>query len=194
MKTLATLVRHAVTFLIGLLVAWFTVHLTAPEELKTATDAANALVEPLVVVAGFVGVILSRLAMPFLSKYFRLGAGEHSDKGSAGGLMPCVLGLSMAAALLGLSLPSCAPNGLSVELREGTMSYSAKEGFNMEFKPGYGEEPEYYRKKREAMSEELRAKSAEEDFNPLDEPGSLPPTVEELHRANVRAITRRVDW
>jgi len=112
MKTLATLIRHAVTYLVGILLAWFTVHLTAPQELKSATEAANALVEPLVIVVGFVGVILARLAMPLLNNIFRRGAGEvnDSDAGASGGKFPLALLLCAAAGLMGV-LPSCATRG-----------------------------------------------------------------------------------
>ena len=130
MKTFATLARHEVTYLVGLLVAWFTLHLTAPEDLKTATDSAHALVEPLVVVAGFVAVILTRLAMPALNKIFRRGSGEN-DGDSAGGLSPCWIIVVMAAALMG-ALPSCSPNGTPVTFRligpDGAIGYSSKGG------------------------------------------------------------------
>lgn len=110
MKTLATLFRHGVTYLVGLLIAWFTLHLSGAD-LKSASDAANALIEPLVIVLGFVGVILTRLAMPYLSKIFRRGAGE-TDGDSGGGLLPCFIVLSMAAAFMG-SLPSCSPQQIA---------------------------------------------------------------------------------
>jgi uncharacterized protein involved in response to NO len=105
MKTIATLLRHGITYLVGLMVTWFTLHL-AGDELKSASDAANALIEPLVIVLGFVGVILARLAMPFIQKIFQRGAGE-TDEDSAGGLSPCVLGLCVAAAGLVFPLSSC---------------------------------------------------------------------------------------
>ena len=115
MKTLATLIRHAITYLVGILVAWFTLHLTAPDELKSATDAANALVEPLVIVTGFVAVVLSRLAMPVLTNLFRRGAGEDSSGGSGGGLNLLMLGgMLMISTAAVVTLPSCnlpAPSG-----------------------------------------------------------------------------------
>lgn len=135
MKTLATLTRHSVTYLVGLLVAWFAVHLTAPDDLKTATDAANALVEPLCVVIGFVAVILTRLAMPIFNKLFRRGAGETTSD-SAGGLSPCVMGLALAAGLLVVgALPSCSPGTaqawpITFHLKgpDGDVAYSSKGG------------------------------------------------------------------
>jgi hypothetical protein len=113
MQTLATLTRHGITYLVGILTAWLAVYLTAPEELKTATEAANALVEPLVILIGFVAVILSRLAMPALNKIFRRGAGEDSANGT--GLAPLVaIGtvIGMTAAVGGL-LPSCSTGPVS---------------------------------------------------------------------------------
>ena len=137
MKTFATLIRHAITYLVGLLVAWFAIHLTAPDDLKTATDAANALIEPLCVVAGFVAVILTRLAMPLFSKLFRRGAGE-TDAASGGGLSPCVMGFVLAAGLVVGALPSCSPSQtaaarawpITFHLKgpDGDIGYSSKGG------------------------------------------------------------------
>jgi hypothetical protein len=123
MKTLATLTRHGITYLVGLLVAWFTLHLTAPDELKTATDAANALVEPLVIVAGFVAVVLSRLAMPFVNNLFRRGAGEKGDSG--GGLNLLGLGgmMMIGTAAVG-TLPSCTPGQSTEYPVTGFVSYT----------------------------------------------------------------------
>ena len=106
MNTLATLTRHIVTYLIGLLAAWLAIYLTGAD-LESATKAANALIEPLVIVAGFVAVILARLAMPVLNKIFRRGAGEYSSGGS-GGMLPLALWLGLSMAVVG-TLPSCAP-------------------------------------------------------------------------------------
>ncbi len=109
MKTLATLTRHIITYLTGMLVAWLTIYLTGAD-LESATQAANALVEPLVILAGFVAVIVSRLAMPFLNNIFRRGAGEgtDSDAGASGGKLPLALFLMATAAGLMGALPSCA--------------------------------------------------------------------------------------
>lgn len=108
METLATLTRHVITYLVGLLAAWLALHLTGAD-LESATKAANALVEPLVILAGFVAVILARLAMPVFNKIFRRGAGEGSG-GSAGGLGLLVVGLGLSMAVVG-TLPSCALPG-----------------------------------------------------------------------------------
>ena len=119
MQTLATLTRHGVTYLVGILTAWLTLHLTAPEEIRAATDAAAALVEPLVVLAGFTAVIVARLAMPMLNKIFRRSAGEESG-GTSGGtsLLVMVVSMSMAVAA-GTLLPSCATAPLT-----GSVSYT----------------------------------------------------------------------
>ena len=119
MQTLATLTRHGITYLVGILTAWLAVYLTAPEELKSATEAANALIEPLVVLAGFAGVILSRLAMPALNKIFRRSAGEGSG-GASGGTSLLVMVVSMSMAVVaGTLLPSCATAPLT-----GSVSYT----------------------------------------------------------------------
>lgn len=118
MKTLATLTRHTLTYLVGLLAAWLALHLTGAD-LESATKAAHALVEPLVIIAGFVGVILARLAMPVLNKIFRRGAGEGSG-GASGGMTPLVVGLGLSMAVVG-TLPSCTPG--SGNPLSGTVSY-----------------------------------------------------------------------
>jgi hypothetical protein len=112
MKTLATLTRHIITYVIGMLVAWLAIYLTGAD-LESATKAANALVEPLVILAGFVAVIVSRLAMPIFDKIFRRGAGEEtdSDAGASGGKSSLALFLMATAAVLMGALPSCATNG-----------------------------------------------------------------------------------
>lgn len=108
MQTLATLARHAVTYGVGILTAWLTLYLTEPAELKAATDAASALIEPLVILSGFVAVILSRLAMPFLTNLFRRGAGEKGDSGGGLNLLGLVGILMIGTAAVG-TLPSCSP-------------------------------------------------------------------------------------
>jgi hypothetical protein len=140
MKTLATLIRHVVTYAVGLLVSFLTVHLSGVE-LQTGVDAANALVEPLVVLVGLLGVIASRLAMPFLHKLFRAGSGD-TDDGPAGGLSPVVIGMVGTAVAIGGSLPSCSPAQLEalrgvpirlgVETDDSRVSYSSKGGLLLE--------------------------------------------------------------
>lgn len=123
MKTLATLTRHIITWAVGMLIAWLAIYLTEVD-LATATAAANALVEPLVILAGFVAVILARLALPVLNKIFRRGAGEESS-GASGGMLPLVVvGLGLSMAVVG-TLPSCAP-GLEYPVT-GTLAYTDRE-------------------------------------------------------------------
>lgn len=122
MKTLATLTRHTLTYLVGLLAAWLALHLTGAD-LESATKAANALVEPLVILAGFVAVILARLAMPVLNKIFRRGAGEGSG-GASGGMVPLALWLGLSMAVVG-TLPSCTP-GLEYPVT-GTLAYTDRQ-------------------------------------------------------------------
>ena len=140
MKTLATLTRHAATYLVGIFVAWFTVYLTLPGEAQAAADAANALVEPVVVLVGLAAVVISRLAMPVLTRIFRLSAGEGSGTG-AGGLPLLVLGLGLGTAAVGM-LPSCSPEQLAaaravplkacVMTPKGPVCYSTKDGLSVE--------------------------------------------------------------
>jgi hypothetical protein len=136
MKTLATLSRHGVTYLVGLLTAWLAVHLAA-DDLKVATDAANALVEPLVILVGFVGVILARLAMPFFNKIFRRDTGNAMDAGSGSGMVPMLGLLCMAAGLLG-ALPSCSgldpafPIRIGIQGPDAAVSYSSEGGLQVD--------------------------------------------------------------
>ena len=118
MNTLATLARHIITYLVGMLIAWLTIYLTGAD-LESATKAANALIEPLVIVAGFVAVIVARLAMPVLNKIFRPEAEEKSG-GVSGGMALLVLWLGLSMAVVG-TLPSCVP-GQEYPL-SGTVSY-----------------------------------------------------------------------
>jgi len=121
MQTLSSLIRHGVTYVIGMLSAWMAVNLTGPD-IAEATAAAEAMIEPLVVVSGFVAVILARLAMPVFNKIFRMGSGENDDdrdKDNGGGSGRTLL-LVIACTAVGLgSLPSCSqfspPVGIAVE-------------------------------------------------------------------------------
>jgi hypothetical protein len=119
MQTLSTLLRHGITYLVGLLVAGLTVYLTSPGEAAAAVAAAHALIEPLVVLAGLAAVVLSRLALPVVAKVFRAGAGEKSGGGS-GGILPSAfgwIGLAIGTAVASLgALPSCSayPDGIPV--------------------------------------------------------------------------------
>lgn len=133
-ETLRTLCRHLATYVVGLLVAFFTVHLTAPAELKSATEAANALLEPLVILIGAAGVILTRLAMPVIDKIFRRGGG---DDGSGSGGIPLLVAWCVVGALVVVTLPACSsmtdaaralPIKATLLLPDGTLSYSSKDG------------------------------------------------------------------
>jgi hypothetical protein len=75
------------------------------------------------------------------------GIGGNGNGGGPGGLPLWVIGT--AAVLMGL--PSCSalsgvPLRATIQLEEGALSYSSKGGINMEYRPGYGEMPEVYRK------------------------------------------------
>lgn len=149
MKTLASIIRHTLTYLAGIFVAWITVYLTLPGEAQAAADAVNALIEPLAVLLGLAAVVVARLAMPALNKIFRLSAGEGSGTGSGGISLLAIGGLGLSTAAVGM-LPSCSALGslpvrATVQLDEGALSYSSKRGLEMEYRPGFGHAPDYYR-------------------------------------------------
>jgi hypothetical protein len=132
MNTLATLTRHGLTYLAGLVAAWFAIYLTG-DDLKTATDALHALIEPLAVSVGFAAVVVTRLALPWLQKIFRLGAGDND--GSAGGPALFLLWLTCMTAALGWGLSSCSHGQFPVRVGlEGpgyAADYSAKSGLTI---------------------------------------------------------------
>lgn len=124
MKTLATLTRHGITYLVGLLTAWLTLHLTAPEDLKAAVAAVEALVEPLVVISGFVAVVLARLAMPVVNKIFRRSAGEETGGASGGMSLLWLVGMTMICTAAVGTLPSCAPGTAGFSPVTGYVTYT----------------------------------------------------------------------
>jgi hypothetical protein len=133
MKTFATLIRHSITWLFGLFITWLAIYLSG-DDLTAAKDALAALVEPLVIIAGFVGVIVARLAMPFFNRIFRMGSGERRDDdegaGSAGGLVPLLLLCLGIAALL----PGCADFPITGKIvgPGGSVTYSPEVGLGVE--------------------------------------------------------------
>lgn len=141
-ETLQSLARHLVTSLVGLIIAFFTIHLTAPHELEAAKDAANAIVEPLVVLLSLGGAILARLAMPLLQKLFRRGAGEKD--GSSGEMLPLMIGWLIVGTLAVGTLPACSPAmtdaaralpiRLTLLMPDGSLSYSSKRGIEAEYR------------------------------------------------------------
>ena len=139
MKTLATLTRHALTYLAGLLAAWLTLHLTGTD-LEAAKQAAQALIEPLVVLAGFVAVILVRLAMPLFKNIFPDGMDKETGSagGASGGKLPLGL-LLLCGTLAGIMgcLPACS-NGVPLRINltgpDGTASYSSKGGLAVDYR------------------------------------------------------------
>ena len=140
MKTLATLTRHALTYLAGLLAAWLTLHLTGTD-LESAKQAAQALIEPLVVLAGFVAVVVVRLAMPAFKNIFPDGMDKESggSSGASGGKLP--LGLLLCGTLAGIMgcLPACS-NGVPLRINltgpDGTASYSNTGGLAVDLRSG----------------------------------------------------------
>lgn len=140
-ETLQTLARHIATWVVGLIVAFFTIHLTAPGELTAAKDAANAIVEPLVILLSTAAVIVTRLAMPMLQKLFRRGAGENDSSGTGG--LPLLVGWITVSTLAVGTLPACSPAmadaaralpiRLTLLMPDGSLSYSSKRGIEAEY-------------------------------------------------------------
>lgn len=152
MQTLASLARHTITYVVGMLVAWLAVYLTGTD-LKAATDAANALVEPLVILSGFVAVILARLAMPFLNNLFRRAAGENADPGLR--LVPWLVGIGLGTAVVG-TLPSCSPSSeypLTGSVSYRDISTGSKAGLS--FSPGHTPQGNFSMPVRDAATGEV---------------------------------------
>lgn len=79
-----------------------------------------------------------------------LGTESPEDSSGGSGSLPLLVVMGTAAGLLGAALPSCAPGEFpmkaTVQLEEGSLSYSSKGGLEMEYRPGYGQMPEVYRR------------------------------------------------
>jgi hypothetical protein len=139
-NSLSSIVRHAVTYAVGIFVAFFVSFLTAPSEIEAAQTAGAAMVEPLTVFGGLAAALLTRLALPWVTKIFRRSAGEErdDDNGSSGGMTPLMVGLLGMAAVLGTALPSCSADQVAAvrafplrtcaETDYGTVCYSTADG------------------------------------------------------------------
>ncbi len=149
---IASILRHWFTLAATLVSAWLIAQLTlSPDQQAELTKALGDLVGPLVIVGTLIVTAVWRIALAWVTNFFRLGAGENGEKkngGPSGGMSLLLLMTCTAVALGGL--PSCmfagVPLTASVVLPEGKLSYSAKGGLNMEYAPGYGEMPEVYRR------------------------------------------------
>lgn len=135
-----TVTRHITTFLGGfgsqlLALGWINA-----DAVPGINESATALTNPLIVVIGLIGALLTRVLIAVVSNLFRTGTGE-SKSDSAGGLSPCVLGLCMAAGLMGLATPSCTPAQIEtaraipirigIESPNASLGYSSKSGLDL---------------------------------------------------------------
>ncbi len=157
----ASLVRHWFTLAASSATVFLIGTLTlSQEDGKNLAEAFSALLEPAMVIVTILAVAVWRLFLAKAGTLFRHGAGENGNESNGGGSG-------------GNPLPCVLWLGMAAAIFGGLPSCSTQRG---------------------AWSGELRGKGfelrGEGDFNPLDEPGSLPPTVEDLHRGNVKAITQ----
>jgi hypothetical protein len=150
--SLASIFRHWLTAAAGVLGLWLIAALAfSGDEAKQLTDALALLIEPTVAILGLIVVAVSRLAITWIGKLFGRGAGENGDPMTG---LPVWVVMGAAAGLFAAALPSCGSNGeytgppvkATFQLKEGALSYSSKGGLEMEYRPGYGEMPDAYRK------------------------------------------------
>lgn len=117
---LASILRHWFTAAASIVTVWLIAALTlSTEDAHKLTEAFGLLVEPLIIIVGIVAVAAWRIFLTKAGSIFRTSAGEDNDHDSAGGLSPCVVGLCMAAGLMGFVLPSCSSDYPIT----GTLSY-----------------------------------------------------------------------
>jgi hypothetical protein len=148
---IASILRHWFTLAATLVTAWIVglLALDADQQAELA-KAFGDLVGPLVIIGTLIITAAWRIALTWAGNTFRRGAGEENGEKKSGpsGGAGLLLLMTCTAAVLG-GLPSCSLSGVpvtaSVELPEGKLSYSAKGGINMEYRPGYGEMPDAYR-------------------------------------------------
>jgi hypothetical protein len=103
-----------------------------------------------VAVLAAVNVIVRFITRGKISVFAAGNAAEEKTAGGSGGL-PLLIVWGTAAGLCFTALPSCSalaglPIKFTAQLEEGALSYSSKGGLQMEYRPGYGEMPEVYRK------------------------------------------------
>lgn len=112
-----SILRHWFTLAATAATVWLVAALTlSPEDAQKLADAFGLLVEPLIIIVGIVAVAAWRIFLTKAGSIFRTGAGEQGNDSndSAGGLSPAIVGLCMAAGLMGFVLPSCSATGWAV--------------------------------------------------------------------------------
>lgn len=133
-ELLQSLVRHLLTFLVGLGTTLHSCGLLAPEDVTAVNDAGVTLQS---VVAGVVVAVLMRLTMRYGGKFF----GNQGVQGS--GSLLLLLGLMVAGLATMLGLSSCTPEQMqavrSVPIKgcyqdkDGNRAcYSSKSGIEVE--------------------------------------------------------------
>lgn len=133
---IASLLRHALTFLAGLGGLFFSWSIIAPDQVAAVNAAGADLIAPLTIILGAVAACVARLALSWIFKIFRHGSGDVTG---AGGLSLWI-GV-MAAGGLCLALPSCSPETrevlkafpirTTVVTDYGTVGYSSKSGISV---------------------------------------------------------------
>ena len=137
-ETLASLLRHATTALLGLGGLLLSHDLIDPSDV-VAVDAAGVSLQSALVV--IVVAIVGRLCITLTGKIFPATAAKLTGTG-AGGPLSLWVGLGVAAGLLGCALPSCTPAQVdafrAIPIRacvitpEGKICYSDKDGLSAE--------------------------------------------------------------
>lgn len=147
----ASLIRHLVTGLAAAGTVLFSAHLIAPDAVAAINKAGGDLIEPLVIFLALVAGAVTRLALAKLATLFRLGTGESASPPATGPMLAVIGWMTLAAGVVA-SLPACSsfegmPLKATVQIQEGALSYSAKRGVEIEYRPGYGQMPDAYSSK-----------------------------------------------
>lgn len=102
-----SILRHWFTLAATAVTLWLgSTLLLSADDASALTEAFGKLIEPLVIIGVLVITAVWRIALAWGAKYFRHAAGEET-KNNGAGMTPMLVGLCMAAALMGLCPPSC---------------------------------------------------------------------------------------
>jgi len=104
-----------------------------------------------VAVLGAVNVIVRFITQGKISVFAAGNAAEEKTAGGGSGGLLLLIVWGTAAGLCFTALPSCSslqglPIKFTAQVEEGALSYSSKGGLEMEYRPGYGQMPEVYRR------------------------------------------------
>ena len=145
---IASIIRHWFTLAATLLTGWLIASLAlTPDQQAELTKAFSDLIGPLVIIGTLVVTAVWRIALAWLGKILRTGSGELENGGPSGGagLLMIIGTMAVLGGLPSCSIPPGFPIKATVQLEEGALSYSSKGGLEMEYRPGYGQMPDYYR-------------------------------------------------